>query len=82
MINMDDIMNASLGEVSNKLSVTFKKTVLVRDYETEVMEAVTSVELDHGLSFQTVCTCLLLQDLKAGLLYTLLHINHPLSSSF
>lgn len=50
MINMDDIMNASLGEVSNKLSVTFKKTVLVRDYETEVMEAVTSVELDHGVT--------------------------------
>ena len=49
-ISMDDIMNASLGEVSNKLTVTFKKTVLIRDYETEVIESTTSVELDHPLT--------------------------------
>lgn len=49
-ISMDDIMNASLGEVSNKLSVTFKKTVLVRDYETEVIEAVSSVDLENSLT--------------------------------
>lgn len=48
-INMDTIMEASLGEVSNKLTVTFKKTVLVRDYETEVVEATNSVEFDHPL---------------------------------
>jgi hypothetical protein len=46
IFNMDSIMNASFGEVSNKLTVTFKKTILVRDYETEVIEATTSVELD------------------------------------
>lgn len=48
-INMDNIMNASFGEVSNKLTVTFKKTVLIRDYETEVIEATNSVEFDHPL---------------------------------
>lgn len=48
-LNMDDILNASLGEVSNELSVTFKKTVLVRNYETEVVEAITSVKLDHPI---------------------------------
>lgn len=48
-ISMDKIMEASLGEVSNKLTVTFKKTVLIRDYETEVIEATNSVELDHPL---------------------------------
>lgn len=48
-ISMDNIMEASLGEVSNKLTVTFKKTVLVRDYETEVIEATNSVEFDHPL---------------------------------
>ena len=48
-INMDTIMNASLGEVSNKLTVTFKKTVLIRDYETEVIEATNSVEFEQPL---------------------------------
>lgn len=49
IIPMDDIMSASFGEVSNKLTVTFKKTVLIRDYETEVIEATNSVEFDHPL---------------------------------
>lgn len=48
-ISMDTIMNASLGEVSNKLTVTFKKTVLIRDYETEVIEATNSVEFEQPL---------------------------------
>lgn len=48
-ISMDNIMEASLGEVSNRLTVTFKKTVLIRDYETEVIEATNSVEFDHPL---------------------------------
>ncbi len=48
-INMDQVMQASFGEVSNKLTVTFKKTVLIRDYETEVIEATSSVEFDHPL---------------------------------
>ena len=49
-ISMDDVMQASIGEVSNKLTVTFKKTVLIRDYETEVIEATTSVDLDKPLT--------------------------------
>lgn len=48
-ISMDQVMQASFGEVSNKLTVTFKKTVLIRDYETEVIEATSSVEFDHPL---------------------------------
>lgn len=48
-IDMDRIMDASLGEVSNKLEITFKKTVLIRDYETEVIEATSTVEFDHEL---------------------------------
>ncbi|MBO5386786.1 MAG: hypothetical protein J6A59_01400 [Lachnospiraceae bacterium] len=48
-ISMDSIMDASLGEVSNKITTTFKKTVLIRDYETEVIEATNSVEFDHPL---------------------------------
>lgn len=48
-ISIDQIMQASLGEVSNKLTVTFKKTVQIRDYETEVIEATNSVEFEHPL---------------------------------
>lgn len=48
-INMDDIMNASMGEVSNELTITFKKTVQIRDYETEVIEAVNKVTMDNTL---------------------------------
>ncbi len=46
---MQKIMGASFGEVSNDLSVTFKKTVLIRDYETEVIEATTTLKLDEPL---------------------------------
>lgn len=49
-LSLDKIMEASLGEISNKISVTFKKTVLIRDYETEVIEATNIVEFDHNLS--------------------------------
>lgn len=49
-IDMDKVMQASLGEVSNKLEVTFKKTVLIRDYETEVIESTTTIELEHSVT--------------------------------
>lgn len=48
-ITMDTIMDASLGEVSNELTITFKKTVQIRDYETEVIEAVNKVSMDSEL---------------------------------
>lgn len=63
-ISMDDIMQSSLGEISNELTVTFKKTVLVRDYETEVIEAVTSIKLDHpvtGIERMFICAILEIQ---------------------
>lgn len=63
-VPMDDILEASLGEVSNKLTVTFKKTVLIRDYETEVIEATNSVEFDHtlvGIERMFVCAIIEIQ---------------------
>lgn len=48
-ISLDVAMNASLGEVSNDLTVTFKKTVLIRSYETEVIEATSTIKLDEQL---------------------------------
>lgn len=48
-IPMDSIMEASFGEISNDLTVTFKKTVLLRQYETEVIESTSTVKFDHPL---------------------------------
>lgn len=49
-LKMEDIMEASLGEVSNKLTVKFKKTVQVKQYETETIEAMSSVNIDDSLT--------------------------------
>lgn len=50
LLSMDKLMQASFGETSNKLSASFKKTILMRDYETEVIEANTSIEIPGELS--------------------------------
>jgi hypothetical protein len=47
---VDRALAASFGEATNVLTVSFKKTVLIRDYETEVIEASTNVTLDHPVS--------------------------------
>ena len=49
-INMNDIMQSSLGESNNELTVNFKKTVLIREYETEVIEATSSIKFDKPLN--------------------------------
>ena len=33
-LTIENVLDASLGESSNQLNVSFKKTVLIRDYET------------------------------------------------
>lgn len=50
MYTMDDIMNAALGEESNKIRVVFRKTVKVREYETESVEVESSLELAGGIT--------------------------------
>lgn len=51
---IDNVVNralaASFGEASNTLTVSFKKTILIRDYETEVIESSTSINIDKPLS--------------------------------
>lgn len=49
-LTIENVLDASLGESSNQLNVSFKKTVLIRDYETEVIEASTNVVLDKELN--------------------------------
>ena len=50
VVNMDNILDFSLGERSNSLEVEFKKTLFIRDYETEVIDSKVSIQLDRQLS--------------------------------
>ena len=47
---IDSVLGASFGETGQTLAVSFKKTVLIRDYETEVIEASSTVTLDKPVS--------------------------------
>lgn len=49
-ITMEKMMDATLGEVSGELRATYKKTVNVRQYETEVVELETTLRVDKELS--------------------------------
>lgn len=49
-LSVENIMGASFGEVSNEIRATYKKTVLVRQYETEVVEHETILKLEHEVS--------------------------------
>ena len=46
---LDDMLKCTFGEKDSKLRVTFKKTVKVREYETEVMEVTNELEIDKDL---------------------------------
>lgn len=43
--SMDTILGASFGEASSKIRATFKKTVKIRDYETEVIEVESTLDM-------------------------------------
>ena len=49
-ISMDDIMQAGLCESKDKIEVSYKKTVLIRSYETEVVESSTQLELNEPIT--------------------------------
>lgn len=49
-VNMDNILGFSLGERSNSLEVEFKKTLFIRDYETEVIDSRVTIDLDRQLN--------------------------------
>lgn len=47
--DINNILNARFGEVSNTLSADFKKTILIRNFETEVTDTHASLVLDHAI---------------------------------
>lgn len=49
-ITLDNVLNSSFGEASSEMSASFKKTVLVRQYETEVVEYSTVLKIEKPIS--------------------------------
>lgn len=49
-IAIEKIMNSTIGEASSEIRASYKKTVLVRQYETEVIELETTLKVDHEIS--------------------------------
>lgn len=49
-VDMDKIMQASLGESSSTIRATFKKTVNVRQYETEQYEISSTLDIPGNIS--------------------------------
>lgn len=47
---MNNILSSKLGEKDSKLKITFKKTIKVREYETEVIEATNEIDVDSSIS--------------------------------
>ena len=47
---MEDILSANFGEGSGQLKVRFRKTVNTRQYESEVIELETTLDLDESYS--------------------------------
>lgn len=58
---MEQILKASFGESNNEIKVSFKKTILKRQYETEVVEIESKLNVDKeldGATRQLLCTIL------------------------
>lgn len=49
-VTMDDMLGSSFGEASSEITSSFKKTVFVRQYETEVVEYSATVHFEKLLS--------------------------------
>lgn len=57
-ITMDDILNASFGETGSAIRASFKKTINIRQYETEVVELNTTLNIEkqlNGIERMIVC---------------------------
>ena len=49
-VNMDNILNARFGKDLSTITATFKKTVKIREYETEVIEVSSTTQIDENAS--------------------------------
>ena len=49
-VSIEKLMGASFGEASETIRATYKKTVLIRQYETEVIELETTLKMDKPMT--------------------------------
>lgn len=49
-VTMDEMLGSSFGESTSEITSSFKKTVLIRQYETEVVEYSSTVHFEKPLS--------------------------------
>lgn len=49
-VTLDDVLKSNFGEASSEITASFKKTVLIRQYETEVVEYSTTLKLEEPVS--------------------------------
>lgn len=49
-IDMNNIMKASFGEASSTIRASFKKTINVKQYETEVIEMSSTLEMEKSVT--------------------------------
>ena len=49
-LTIEKIMGASFGETSSEIRATYKKTVNIRQYETEVIELETTLRLEQAVT--------------------------------
>lgn len=49
-LTVENIMQSGFGEVSSEIRAAYKKTILVRQYETEVIELDTTLTLEEPLT--------------------------------
>lgn len=50
IFNMNDVLNASFGEASSMVRASFKKTVNIKQYETEVVECSANLNFDKPMN--------------------------------
>jgi hypothetical protein len=67
-ITMDQILAANLGESSSNVRATYKKTICIREFETEVVELESN--LDIGAQVSSIERTLLMALVRAQLEYT------------
>lgn len=62
----DNILGARFGEANNKITVEFKKTIFIRNYETEVFDLSSEITLDNSVDGidRMLVTCILQAQLE------------------
>lgn len=84
IIKMEDILSANIGESQGTLSAKFKKTVNIRQYESETVEANAELILDYPLSSpeRALVTTILMAQVEYAVICQLYYKNQMAEGDF